>query len=121
VLQQVKEASVKDAIVTVRLQGTLHSGKISDIPLQEIIGMLYHKGAYFVMRSTSLLRTKDVEIIHTTASSVEEAENAVIAENKQDADQIKRLMLILSLEKMEGETKYNYEKRIIEETNKLLE
>ncbi len=124
ILHKIKELDVKDKIVTVRLQGTLHTGKPSDIKMNEIIGILYHKGAYFVMRSTSLLNTKESEIMQVHATTVEEAEDKIIKENidntiPNEEQLIRDLMKIFSIEKHEGETKYNFEKRLLEEAKKI--
>lgn len=79
------------------------------------------------MKSTSLVETKEFEKVQTTASSIEEAEEKVIKENigqstlKNETELIKSLMKVFSLEKQEGETKYNFEKRLIEESKKIIE
>ncbi len=127
ILMKIKEVTVKDKIVTMRVKGTLFTGKPTDIAFNEIFGVLYHKGAYFVMKSTSLVETKEFEKVQTTASSIEEAEEKVIKENigqstlKNETELIKSLMKVFSLEKQEGETKYNFEKRLIEESKKIIE
>jgi len=127
ILQEIKETDVKEKIVTIRITGELASGKSSDIPLNEIFGVLYHKGAYFVMKSTSLVTTKEFETVQSAATSIEEAEEKVIHENvgqshiKNEKEFVRNLMKVFSLEKHEGETKYNFEKRLIEETNNIID
>ena len=126
VLDRLKEVEVKDKIVTVRIKGELISGKASDIQLNDIFGILLHKGAYYVMKSTSLVKSKEFEEVKTNASSIEEAEEKVIKNNlgqgsiKNEEELIKNLIKVFSLEKQEGETKYEFEKRLLEETNKIL-
>lgn len=121
ILQKIKETEAKDKIVTLRVVGELSSGKSSDIHFNEIFGVLYHKGAYFVMKSTSLVKSKEFEKIQTTSNSVEEAEEKVIKENigqsdiKNEDELVKNLIKVLSMDKHEGETKYEFEKRLIEE------
>ncbi len=125
ILDKIKAADVNDKIVTLRIKGELFSGKIADIKLNEIFGILYHKGAYFVMKSTALATAREFEKVQTTANSIEEAEEKVIKENigqsniPNEEALIKSLMKALSAEKQEGETKYNFEKRLIEDLNKL--
>jgi hypothetical protein len=122
ILEELKDIDVKDKVVTLRIKGELLTGKPSDIPLNEIFGILYHKGAYFVMKSTSLARSKEIEIIESPASSVEEAEEKTIAENADGKEElIRNLIKAFSLEKQDGETKYNFEKRLVEETKKIID
>jgi len=126
VLQKIKNLDVKDKIITIRIEGELVSGKASDIQMREIFGILYHKNAYFVMKSTSLVKSKEFERIQTTASSIEEAEEKVIKENigqseiNNEEELLRNLMKSLSIEKQEGETKHEFEKRLIADINKVL-
>ena len=125
ILQKLKETDVKDKIITMRVEGELVSGKPFDIKFNEIFGILYHKGAYFVMKSTSLVKTKEFEQVQTTADSIEETEERLIRENvtdsiKNEAELIKNFIKIFSIEKLEGETKHDYERRLIEDVNRIL-
>ena len=127
IIEKLKDLDVKDKIVTMRVEGELASGKPSDINFNEIFGILYHKGAYFVMKSTSLASTKEFESVKSNASSIEEAEELVIKKNigqtsiKNEEELIKNLMKTFSLEKQEGETKFTFEKRLLDELNKIVE
>lgn len=126
ILDTIKNIDADDKIVTLRIKGELASGKISDIKMNEIFGILYHKKAFFVMKSTSLVESKEFEMVQTTAHSIEEAEEKVIKENiqgdmKNEAELIRNLMKALSAEKQEGETRHDFEKRLLEETGKILD
>lgn len=126
VLEKLKTVEVKDKIVTLRVQGELICGRASDIHLNDVFGILLHKGAYYVMKSTSLVKSKEFEEVKTDASSIEEAEENVIKNNtgkssiKNEEELVRNLIKVFSLEKQEGETKYEFEKRLLEETNKIL-
>ena len=126
ILQKLKETDVRDKIITMRVEGELSSGKPFDIKFNEIFGILYHKGAYFVMKSTSLVKIKEFEKVQTTSSSIEEAEEKIIKENsgqsdlKNEIELIKSFMKVLSIERPEGETKHDYERRLIEDMNRIL-
>ncbi len=126
VLERLRQIDVKNKIVTLRIQGELISGKASDIHLNDIFGILLHKGAYYVMKSTSLVKSKEFEEIKTNASSIEEAEEKVIKSStgkssiKNEEELARNLIKVFSLEKQEGETKYEFEKRLLGETNKVL-
>lgn len=123
IADELKNLDVKDKIITLRLKGEFISGKPSDIPFNEIFGLLYHKGAYFVMKSTSLVTSKETEMVQSPASSIEEAEEKVIKDNSTADEEklVRGLMKVFSLEKLDGETKYNFEKRVIEETRKVID
>lgn len=126
ILAKIKTIDVSDKLVLMRVQGTLASGKPSDIAFNEIFGILYHKNAYFVMKSTALVETQLFESIQTPATSIEDAEEKIIKENigqssvKNEAELIQQLMAAFSLEKGEGETKYDFEKRVIDEAKKTI-
>ncbi len=127
ILQKIKETDVENKIVTMRVEGELSSGKPFDIKFNEIFGILYHKRAYFVMKSTSMVKVREFEKIQTNASSIEEAEEKIIRENsgqtdmKNESELIKILMKVFSNEKHEGETRHDFEKRLIEDVNKTLD
>ena len=126
VLEKLKEVEVRNKIVTIRIKGELISGKASDIQLNDIFGILLHKGAYYVMKSTSLVKSKEFEEVQSNVSSIEEAEEKVIKSNvgqssiKNEEELIRSLIKVFSLEKQDGETKYEFEKRLLEETDKIL-
>src|SRR3989344_5850821 len=53
ITEKIRKHEFNDTIVTIRLSGTLSSGKPSDINFKEIYDLLYGKSAYFVMKNTS--------------------------------------------------------------------
>ena len=110
----------------------LSSGKPSDINFKEIFSKLYDKQAYFVMKNTSDLKTKELDEIKTERKSVEEIEDYLINEHlgqiklkdldlEKESRLTKKLIKILSLEKDEGERVFDFEKRLNEEVSKILE
>ncbi len=124
IMEQIKAKEFFNTIVTIRLTGTLEAGKISDIDFQKIFDMLYDKGAYFVMKSTYLLKTTAFEEMKMEAKSIEEIEATLIKEhanqiksnflkNKDEELFVKELMHIFDLEKLEGERNQDFEKRIV--------
>ncbi len=107
-------------IVLIRLHGTLASGKVTDIDFPSI----YKKAqnSFFIMRNTSKLHSKDFEEIKVKIGSVDEVEKRIIEEHdskthlfENEKDIVRKLLMILSKEKAEGETKSAYEDRILEE------
>ena len=131
-VNEIKDKEFNDTIVLIRLFGSLSSGKPYDIDFKEIFAMLYDKSAYFVMKNTNALTTKEFEEIKIDTKSTEDAEAAIIKEhlgqiklkyldiNKEEA-LIKDLMNLLSTEKQEGETNPDFEKRVKDEVSKVLD
>src|SRR3989338_629470 len=110
-ISEINDKEFNNTLVLVRLYGSLSSGKPYDIDFKEIFAKLYSKSAYFVMKNTNALTSKEFEEIKIDISSVEDAEDAII----------KEMMKILSAEKQEGETNPDFERRIKEEMNKVLD
>jgi DNA repair exonuclease SbcCD nuclease subunit len=86
ILMRIEKQEFIDTIVTIRVKGTLRSGKPSDVDFAAVFKAIYDKGALFVMKNTVKLETKEFEEIKTEAKSVEEIEENVIREH---AGQIK--------------------------------
>ncbi|MDP7115434.1 MAG: DNA repair exonuclease, partial [Candidatus Woesearchaeota archaeon] len=118
---------VNDAIITLRLAGTLSLGKASDIHFKEIFQELYDKGAFFVMKNINKLATKEFEAISVEKGNVEEIEEKLIKEHlgqiKIDGDEaklVRDLMDVLSNDKLDGERVTDYEDRVKEEVKKII-
>ena len=129
--EQIKNKEFNDTIVTIRLSGTLESGKPSDISFKDIFDKLYEKSAYFVMKNTNALTTKEFEEIKIEAGSVEEMEEKLIKEHlgqikiesltaEQEEKITKELLGVLSAERDEGEKVADFERRIKEEVSRVL-
>ncbi|MFW6117562.1 MAG: metallophosphoesterase family protein, partial [Thermoproteota archaeon] len=73
--RQVEEAEVKDKIVLLRVEGTLSTGKPSDIHLREATSSLRRKGALVVKTKTSKLSGQEYEEIKVSATSREDLED----------------------------------------------
>ena len=132
ILNEIKDKELNNTIVLIRLHGVLDSGKPSDIDFKEIFAKIYEKSAYFVMKSSHALMSKEFEEIKTDARNVEDIESFLIKEHlgqinlenltlEKEEEMIKNLMKILSTEKQEGETVPDFEKRVKEEVGKVLE
>lgn len=122
--------NVNNSLITIHLLGTVTKGKVSDINFSEIFEQLYRQGAYFVMKNTSHLGSEEFEEIKIAESNPEMMEEQLIKEHLQqiklfNADQefhlTKILLASLNTTKKEGETVTDFQKRIEEETNKVLE
>ena len=132
VLTHFKNKELNNTVVLIRLQGILESGKPSDIDFKEIFNALYEKSAYFVMKSSHAVSSKEFEEIKTDAKNVEDIESFLIKEHlgqikldnlpiEKEEELIKNLMKILSTEKQEGETVPDFDRRVREEVGRILE
>ncbi len=112
---------VTNKIVTLRIHGTLTSGKINDINFNEILSKL--ESAYVVLKNTNALTTKEFEAIKM-GGNVEDIEKALIKEHIKDTnikeEPILNLMESLSSSKEEGETTSDFENRLLKDTLKSL-
>jgi len=129
--EQIKGKEFNNTIATIRLEGTLESGRPSDINFKEIFDRLYEKSAYFVMKNTNALTTKEFEEIKIEAGSVDEMEEKLIKEHlgqikvkdlttEQEEKLTKELMNILATEREEGEKVADFERRVKEDVGKVL-
>ena len=124
---QIKDHEFNNTIVTIRVQGILAEGRISDINFKDIFKAIYNKSAYFIIKNTLNLKTKEFEEIKIQADSVEEIEEKLIKEHlgktKISLDEeslTKELLNLLTAEKQEGETIAVFEKRLNQEINQIL-
>ena len=131
IINEIKDKEFINTIVLIRLFGSLGSGKPYDIDFKGIFARLYDKSAYFVMKNTNALTTKEFEEIKIDAKSTEETELSIIKEHLgqiklKDLDTskeealIKQVMHTLTTEKQEGETNTDFERRVKEEMSKIL-
>src|SRR3989344_4517618 len=130
VMNEIKGKEFNNTIVLIRLNGTLGSGKPTDIDFREIFSALYGKSAYFVMKNTSALATMEFREIKIDSRSVEETEGSLIREhlgqvkmgfgNGDEESLIRNLMNSLSAEKQEGETNPDFERRLRQDVSKVL-
>ncbi len=130
--EQLATITPANAIITLRIKGSLSIGKLSDIPFNEIIQDLYEKGAYFVMKNTvGITSSVFEEVKKGPVQSIEQLQDSVIAEHvgqikvdglppDKEKDLTKNLLETLSAEKNEGEKKDDFEKRVIDNTDLIL-
>ena len=125
-LQEIlSKQDITDAIVTLRISGTLRSGKPSDIDFKKIIEN--NNQAYIILKNTSKLKTKEFSEIKIASGTIEEVEQKIIQEHinqieipdlqlNQNQELItNQLMTNLNKEKYEGEKNIDFESRIIKD------
>ena len=109
----------KDKIITLRVEGTLKNGSISDINFKNIFEKF--SDAYAILKNTNKLKTRDINFIEVERG--ENAEEKLIKENSKELseDFILNLMRLLDKEKNEGEKNMDFENRIWKEAEAVLE
>jgi len=125
IIAELEKRDIEDKIVLLRLSGELENSKNSDINFNQIQEFIEKKKAYFLLRNTHNLKTKEVELEFEVKASENVEEETVISfvkENVSDLNPlISQLMNSLAIEKQEGETQENFTNRLIEESKKILE
>ncbi len=126
IIEELNKRDLKDKIILLRIYGELTRGKNSDIKFQQIEDFAKRKEAYFLLRNTHDLKTRDVETeVHVAEKDSENIEDETIGiysnENPSDFNNlIGELMEVLSIEKQEGETTETFNNRLIFGTKKIL-
>jgi hypothetical protein len=103
-------------ILTLRIEGCLKSGKISDIDFRKIFGR--YSGARHILKNTAKLITKEFEQLNVEIKPVNTIEEDVLKQNNTDflpADKILQIVNSLDKEKLEGEKNDDFEIRILKE------
>ena len=124
IISEIEKRDVEDKIVLLRIRGTLETGKNSDIKFSQIEELLNKKKAYFFLKNTHDLKTKEVEIeieIQETENIEEETIKSYSDKNQSEFNMaIPSLMNIFLAEKQEGETTETFTGRLLDETKKIL-
>ena len=124
-----KRINPENKIITLRIEGTLKSGKIRDIECKEIYNTL--QGAYAVLKNTNKLSTKEFESIKVETGSLSEVESRLISSSlgdlqlkgitkEKESILISDLISALSIEKDEAEKTFEFESRIVSSGIKIL-
>ncbi len=130
IAKEMKNKEFLNTIVTIRLWGQLKTGRPSDINFKEVFKKFYGKGAFFVMKNTNKLTSKEFEEVKVETGSVDDIEEKLIEENtgqsnvfdvKTERKLIKELMVSLAAEKEEGENAADFERRLKKEVDSILE
>ncbi len=124
IISELEKKDLDDKIVLLRLRGTLETGKNSDIKFSQIEETAKRKNAYFLLRNTHELKTKEAELefeIEETGNIEDETIKTYIEQNPSNFNKhISQLMNILSTEKQEGETTESFIGRLSEEFKEIL-
>ncbi|HLD72129.1 MAG TPA: exonuclease SbcCD subunit D [Candidatus Nanoarchaeia archaeon] len=129
IANQFNNIEINTCLITIRLSGILERGKVSDLNFKELFEHLYSRGAYFIMKNTSQLVSKEFEEIKIISSDSEHAEEEIIKEHLQqiklydretEFHLTKSLLQALNTSKREGETVNDFQERVKDEIQKLV-
>jgi len=124
IIGELENRKLKDKIVLLRLSGEIEQGKQTDINFQKIEDAIMEKEAYFVLRNTHDLKSKELEFdfeIKNKENLEGETVKKYSNENPSKFNHIiNDLIQALSIEKQEGETVDSFNTRLIEESKRIL-
>lgn len=127
VISEIEKRDLEGKVVTLRVRGELENGKVSDLKFDQIENFVKSKNAYFLLKNTHDLTTKEneteFEVEIKSAENVEE-ESIKIYSDKNPSDfnsKIIQLMNVLSIEKQEDEKNEIFTNRLLDEAKKVLE
>ena len=124
IIDELKDKELEDKIVLLRIRGELENGKISDIKFTKIEEFVKEKQAYFLLRNTHNLKSKEVEMeldIGDTEDIEDETIKVYSDQNPSDFNKlIPQVMNVFSIEKQEDERSEVFINRLLDGTKKVL-
>ena len=125
IISDLRIRNIRDKIVLLRVKGELRNSKQSDIKFPKIEEFAKENGAYFLLRNTHELKTKELEFdseIEDSENLEEEIIKIYSEKNPSDFDKlIPQLMTAFSIQKEEGETTENFINRLFGESRKIMD
>ncbi len=125
-ISEIKKRNVRDKIILLKVYGKIENGKNSDIKFSKIEDYAREEGAYFLLKNTHDLKSKEPEIEFEVSQGnteyIEEETIKIYSEQNHSEfnSLIPELMHSLSIEKQEGEKSDIFTNRLIEESKKIL-
>jgi len=124
IISELNKKDLKDKIILLRVKGELKTGKNSDIKFSQIEDFTKNKEAYFLLKNTRDLKTKESELeidVKNTENIEQETIKIYSEQNPSDFNKlISQLMNTLSIEKQEGEKTEIFSNRLLEGAKKIL-
>ena len=126
IISELDKRDLTDKIILLRVKGELESGSNSDIKFSQIEEFAKKKNAFFLLKNTHELKTKEPEFsvaveIENTDNIENETINIYSDQNPSDFNKfIPQLINALSIEKQEGEKAESFNNRILGESRKIL-
>lgn len=129
ILEEIEKKDIEDKIILLEIEGTI-DGKITQIELNKIIANLYEKGVFHVLKNTYKLKSNLLDNQNIiTEDEPQKIENKIIEDTLKDIKdkeeyklkkELIQKLLGLQLTKLDEEKVAQYEKRIIDEIDKVL-
>ncbi len=124
IINRIKSNKIEDKILLLRIFGTLKSGKITEINFKRIMNSA--KEAFIVLKNTHRLASKESESLeYEKYSSIQDIEEEIIIKNADKlgnkVEFVREIIKLLDKEKNEGEKNIDFEKRILKDTEKIIE
>jgi DNA repair protein SbcD/Mre11 len=124
IISEFEKRNLEDKIILLRVHGELEKGKLSDIKFQQIEDYAENKDAYFLLKNTHDLKTKEMELeIEVKNEKNIEEETIKIYSEKNPSDfnfLIPELINTLSLEKQEDEKNDTFTNRLLDDARRVL-
>jgi len=124
IIAEINNRDIQDKIILLRVKGELEKGKSSDIKFPQIQEHAMRKGAYFILKNTHELKTKEVELeieVKDSENIEEETINIYSEKNPSDFNSlIPGLMNAFSIEKQEDEKTEIFINRLMDNSKKIL-
>src|SRR3989338_417135 len=119
--QEIEGKKMKNALVTIRIEGKLSKGKPYDVDFKKIFKHCYDQGAYFVMKNTHKLESEEFREIQVNTHAIEDIEEVLMKEHAPQKRMIREMMHAFSDEKNEGERIVDFEERLFKAADQVLE
>jgi hypothetical protein len=126
IISELEKRNLEDKIVLLRVKGYLVKGKNSDIKFSKIEDYIKSKNAYFMLKNTHDLKTKefdsDIIVPESSSENIEqEAIKIYSSENPSNFNGIiPELVNILSAEKQEDEKNETFNNRLLGDARRVL-
>ena len=124
IISELDKQEIEDKIILLRVRGEIERGNNSDIKFLRIEEFAKSKNAYFLLRNTHDLKTKEVELdieVKDIENVEEDAVNFYSDQNPSEFNSlIPQLINSFSIERQEGETIDNFNRHLLEEAKKIL-
>jgi hypothetical protein len=128
--REVGRRTLRDAILTVRLQGRIE-GRVADISFTDLHALAQGQGCLVMLKNTAALESKEYEVVPAARQgTVEDVEASVIREHAvgqgslfppgREAQAVQELMAALAAEKDEGERTADFERRLVEHADRII-
>lgn len=126
IIDTIVKKDIKDKIVLLKIYGELKKGKPSDIDYQKIQEFVKGKAYSFLKNISNLEAAKSELQVDIKNTEVEKIEDLIIKKyEKENPSEFNVLLFkmieVLNKEKQESETNSNFEKRLLEDLNSVLD